>query len=182
MSGPRAMALSTQRPVTTMWAPRSRQRRIGTALPEQGPGEPMSNNKQSTGSQQSRCESVFVPQVGVHTVEGRRQLADAAIPSHLDLRQALPLTTEESLRSMNTEGEVRLPVDTLNSNSFTQVGAYMGDEVIAGHYSNLEIQPGLLDNFLYGSSAGQGVDASCIADHTDTCGGRSLRLTLIDRV
>lgn len=32
MSGPRATALSTQRPVTTMSAPRSRQRRIGTAL------------------------------------------------------------------------------------------------------------------------------------------------------
>lgn len=125
----------------------------------------------------------MVPQVGVHTVEGRRQLADAVITSNPHLPQALPLTKgEESLQSINSEGEVRLPVDTQNSNSFTQKEAYMGYEVITGHHSNLEIQPSLLYNFLYGSSAGQWVDASCIADHTDTCGGRSFRLTLIHYV
>lgn len=66
---------------------------------------------------------------------------------------------------------MRLPVDAQNSDSFTPVGAYVGYEVIAGHHSNLEIQAGLLHDFLYGSSAGQGVDASRIADHTDTCRG-----------
>lgn len=122
---------------------------------------------------------MFVPQVGVHAVEGGRQAADAAVTGHLHLLQALPLTRQESSCSIKAEEEVRLPVDDQNSDSFTPVGAYVGHEVIAGHHSNLEIQAGLLHDFLYGSSAGQGVDASRIADHTDTCRGRGCRLASI---
>lgn len=90
---------------------------MGRALTGEGPGEPMNDEEHSRGGRQSRCESVFVPQVGVHAVEGGRQAAAAAVTGHLHLLQALPLTTQESSRSIKPEGEVRLPVDAQSSHS-----------------------------------------------------------------
>lgn len=45
----------------------------------------------------------------------------------------------------------------------------MGHEVVPGHHGDLEVQAGLLDDFLYGLSTGQRVHTSCVTDHTDTC-------------
>lgn len=61
MSGPKASALSTQRPVMTMSAPRSRQRQMGGALTE----------REVFVSKNTRVKErkVFSPQVNVHTVE-----------------------------------------------------------------------------------------------------------------
>lgn len=64
MSGPKASALSTQRPVMTMSAPRSRQRRMGGALAERE--EFVSKNRQVKEGQ------VSSPQVSIHTVERSR--------------------------------------------------------------------------------------------------------------
>lgn len=89
MSGPRAMALSTQRPVTTMSAPWSRQRRIGRALTERG------RVRHTAVWLHGVCQSVFVPHVGIHTVERRRQLTGAAIIRNLYFSQALPLRREQ---------------------------------------------------------------------------------------
>lgn len=55
----------------------------------------------------------------------------------------------------------------------------MRHEVIPGHHGDLEVQAGLLDDFLYGFGAGQRVHTSGVTHHADTCeGGRTLHLSL----
>lgn len=52
---------------------------------------------QAHSSQATRhvSECVFVPHVGIHTVEGRRQLRGAAVIRNLYFSQALPLRREQ---------------------------------------------------------------------------------------
>lgn len=64
MRGPKASALSTQRPVMTMSAPRSRQRRMGGALTER--------EVFVSKITQVKERQVFSPQVDVHAVERLR--------------------------------------------------------------------------------------------------------------
>ena len=50
-------------------------------------------------------------------------------------------------------------------------------EVISGHHGNLQGNAGLLGDFLQRGSTRQRVNATSVAHHTDTCGGRQ-RTTL----
>lgn len=44
----------------------------------------------------------------------------------------------------------------------------MGHEVVAGHHGDLQVQPRLPEDFLYGLGAGQRVHPPGVADHADT--------------